>query len=70
MQILAILSKNCPQCEDRPSATIHVLIRMGKHAGLAEQLAVIEDKAFTLREMAARDGFGLTLPGRAERASM
>ena len=35
-----------------------MLIRWGKHAGLGEQLAVIEDKAFALREMAIRDRYG------------
>jgi hypothetical protein len=57
------------QCEDRLT-NASVIIRVGKHAGLSEQLTVIEDKAFTLREMAARDGFGLTLPGRAECAGI
>jgi hypothetical protein len=39
----------------------------GKHARLGEQLDVIEDKAKKLREKAARDRFGLTLPGWTER---
>jgi hypothetical protein len=43
------------------------LIRLGKHAGLREQLDVIEAKADKLREKAARDRFGLTLPGWTER---
>jgi hypothetical protein len=47
-----------------------VPIREGGHAGLGDQLAVIEAKAFTLREMAARDGFGIVWPGRAERAGI
>ncbi len=42
-----------------------VPIREGKHAGLGEQLAVIEGKAAKLRVKAAQDPFGLTLPGRA-----
>jgi len=55
------------QCENRLNNLQNVLLRMGKHVGLGEQLAAIEDKAFTLREMAAHDGFGLTLPGRTAR---
>jgi hypothetical protein len=43
------------------------LIRLGKHAGLREQLDVIEAKADKLREKAARDRFALTLPGWTER---
>jgi hypothetical protein len=43
------------------------MVRKGKLAGLGEQLGVIEVKATELREKAARDRFGLTLPGRAER---
>jgi hypothetical protein len=39
----------------------------GKHARLGEQLDMIEDKAKKLREKAARDRFGLTLPGWTER---
>lgn len=38
-----------------------------KHAGLGDQLAVIEAKATELCAKAARDSFGLTLPDRAER---
>jgi hypothetical protein len=44
-----------------------VLIRVGKHPGLAEQLSVIEDQATKLREKAAQDRYGITWPGRAER---
>jgi hypothetical protein len=55
------------QWEDSQSTYGGMLIRLGKHAGLGKQLGVIEDKAFTLREMAARDGFGIVWPGRAER---
>ena len=47
-----------------------VLVRVGKHAGLGEQLALIGDKANKLREKAARDRYGLTLPGRPERAGI
>ena len=43
--------------------------REGKHVGLTEQLTTIEDKAFALRELAARPGFGLKMPGRAKHAS-
>jgi hypothetical protein len=39
-----------------------VPVRWGKHAGLGEQLKAIEDKAFTLRELATRPGFSLTPP--------
>jgi hypothetical protein len=41
------------QCEDRPSSTTQVIIRMGKHAGLADQLTLIEAKATELRANAA-----------------
>ena len=41
------------QCEERTSTTLSVTIRMGKHAGLGEQLALIETKAAALREKAA-----------------
>jgi hypothetical protein len=57
------------QYEDRLT-NASVIVRLGKHAGLGKQLAAIEDKAFTLREMAARDGYGLVLPGRAERTGI
>lgn len=40
------------QYEDRTSPTLDVLIRMGKHAGLGEQLASIETKAAVLRKKA------------------
>ncbi len=43
-------------------------VQKGNHAGLSEQLALIERMATALREKAARDRWGLTLPGRAERA--
>jgi hypothetical protein len=56
------------QYEDQSSPTRDVIIRLGKHAGLGAQLAVIEAKAFELREKAARDRFGLVMPGRAEHA--
>ena len=46
-----------------------VIIRWGKHAGLVEQLTAIEDKAFTLRELAARPGFSVKRPGEAEHAA-
>jgi hypothetical protein len=39
--------------------------RWGKAPGLVQQIAVIEDKATKLRDKAARDPFGLVLPGRA-----
>ena len=55
------------QYEYYPSKTMGELIRLGKHAGLREQLDVIEAKADKLREKAARDRFGLTLPGWTER---
>jgi hypothetical protein len=42
------------QWEDRPSATVNVTIRMGKHASLGDQLALIEAKATELRDKAAR----------------
>ena len=58
------------QCEDRPSITISVLIRMGKHAGLRERLDAIEAKAFALRERAAQDRWGLVFLGRAQRAGI
>jgi hypothetical protein len=45
-----------------------VLVRRGKHAGLREQLEAIEDKASTLRDLAAHPGFSLTRPSRAEHA--
>jgi hypothetical protein len=45
-------------------------IKTGKHAGLGEQLDVIEAKAFALREKVAQDRWGLVLPGRAERADI
>jgi hypothetical protein len=45
-------------------------VRKGMHAGLGEQLTVIEGKATALREKAARDPWGLTLPGRAEHAGI
>ena len=44
------------------------MIRKGEHAGLGEQLALIDAKATELRQKAAQDRFGLILPGRAERA--
>jgi hypothetical protein len=57
------------QYEDQPSGTnSFVMIRKGKHAGLGEQLALIDAKASELRQKAAQDRFGLILPGRAERA--
>lgn len=59
------------QCEDTLSPTLGaygVMIREGKHAGLGEQLALIGTMATELRAKAARDRFGLTLPGRADRA--
>jgi len=48
---------------DRLSPSAHVIIRLGQHAGLVEQLTLIEGKATALREKAAQDRFGLT--GRA-----
>jgi len=57
------------QYEDRTTTTDSVIIRMGKHAGLGEQLKLIEAKATELRDKAARDRWGLILPGRAERPS-
>jgi hypothetical protein len=54
------------QWEDSQS-TYGPLIRLGKHVGLGEQLAVIEDKALTLREKAAQDRHGIVWSGRAER---
>ena len=45
------------QWEDR-GANAGVLIRMGKHAGLGDQLDAIENKAFTLREKVIRDRYG------------
>jgi hypothetical protein len=49
------------------SGAVTSMVRKGKFACLGEQLGVIEAKATELREKAARDRFGLTLPGRAER---
>jgi hypothetical protein len=49
------------------SGAVTSMVRKGKLAGLGEQLAVIKAKATELREKAARDRFGLTLPGRTER---
>jgi hypothetical protein len=46
------------QYEERSSPTALAIRRLGKHAGLGEQLAAIEDKAFTLRERAIRDRYG------------
>jgi hypothetical protein len=40
------------QCEDRPTTMLSVTIRMGKHAGLDEQLARIETKAGELLQKA------------------
>ena len=56
------------QYADRLSPSAHVIIRLGKHAGLVEQLTLIEGKATALREKAAQGRFGLTWPGRAEHA--
>jgi hypothetical protein len=39
-------------------STYGMVIRLGKHAGLGEQLDAIEDKAFTLRELAIRNRYG------------
>jgi hypothetical protein len=52
------------------SGAVTSMVRKGKLAGLGEQLAVVEAKATELREKAARDRFGLALPGRAERAGI
>jgi hypothetical protein len=52
------------------SGAVTRTVRKGKHAGLGAQLAVIEAKAFALREKAAQDRSGLVLPGRAERAGI
>jgi hypothetical protein len=41
------------QCEDRPTTMLSVTIRMGKHAGLGEQLAAIETKAAAIETKAA-----------------
>lgn len=48
------------------SGAVPMPVRKGKLAGLGEQLAVIETLATELRAKAARDPWGLTLPGRAE----
>ena len=50
------------------SAAAAMPVRKGMQAGLGDQLALIEAKATELREKAARDRWGLTLPGRAEHA--
>ncbi len=42
------------QCEDNVTSTLGVSIRMGKHAGLGDQLALIETKAAALREKAIK----------------
>jgi hypothetical protein len=42
-----------------------VPIREGKHAGLGDQINVIERKAAALRVKAAQDPWGFTWPGRA-----
>ena len=55
------------QSEDRIT-NASVTIRVGKHAGLADQLAVIEAKATELREKAAQDRYGIVWRDRAERA--
>ena len=41
------------QCEDLPHRRRQPAIRMGKHAGLGEQLTLIETKATELRQKAA-----------------
>ena len=56
------------QYEERSSPTAPAARRLGKNAGLSEQLAVIVDKATELHAKAARDAYGLTLPGRHEQA--
>jgi hypothetical protein len=58
------------QYEYYPSKTMGALIRLGKHAGLVEQLTLIEGKATELRQKAAQDRFGLVWPGRAERTGI
>jgi hypothetical protein len=40
------------QWEDRPSPTLGVMFRVGKQAGLGDQLALIETMAATLRKKA------------------
>jgi hypothetical protein len=45
-------------------------VRKGMHAGLGEQLTLIETIATELRQKAAQDHFGLTLSGRAEHAGI
>jgi hypothetical protein len=49
------------------SGAVTSMVRKGKLADLGKQLGVIAAKATELRQKAARDRFGLTLPGRAER---
>jgi hypothetical protein len=56
------------QYEERSSPTAPAGQRLGKHAGLSDQLAVIIEKATELRAKAARDAHDLTLPGRHEQA--
>jgi hypothetical protein len=48
------------QYEDRPSPTPTVIIRLGKHADLGSQLALIEAKAAELHARVARERWGLT----------
>ena len=43
------------QYEYYPSKTMGVLIRLGKHAGLGDQLALIEKRAAALRERAVEE---------------
>ena len=52
------------------SAAVAIPVRKGMHAGLNEQLTLIETIATELRQKAAQDRWGLTLPGRAEHAGI
>jgi hypothetical protein len=56
------------QYEYYPSKTMGALIRLGKHAGLVEQLTLIEGKAPLCARRPRKTVFGLTWPGRAEHA--
>jgi hypothetical protein len=47
------------------SAAAPMPVRKGMHAGLGEQLDVIETMARKLREKAAQDSHGFVWPGRA-----
>ncbi len=49
------------------SAAAAIPVRKGMHAGLGEQLTLIETMATELRQKAAQDDFGLSRQGRTRR---